>query len=500
MTERRAVLAARGVRKSFGATVALAGVDLEAGAGEVHAILGENGAGKSTLMGILRGVTRADEGSVTFEGAPYAPKSPREARGVAMVHQELSLCPHLSVAENVMLGREPATFGVIREDELRQKALAALVAAAGPSRAEKIPLGLRASELSLADCQLVEIARALADDECRVLILDEPTSSLGREEVKALFDRVLALRARGLAILYISHFLEEVVLVADYYTVLRDGQVVGSGNVGDVTIPDLVAAMAGRPLSERFARSRRLPSEAVLSCDAVAGRVSPTSATFELRSGEVFGIAGVVGAGRTELLRVLFGLDPLLRGRIVTRGARGPATPAARIAQGFGMLSEDRKGEGLALPMTVGDNLTLSSLPVVVRAAWQRAVSAEWIKTLGLRGGTADSRVENLSGGNQQKVALGRLLQQNAEILLLDQPGRGVDVGAKSEIYALIDRLAASGKAILIVSDDLGELLGTCDRIAVMHRGVLGEAMYTSDWTPETLLAAALGADGGAPS
>jgi ribose transport system ATP-binding protein len=480
--------------------VALASVDLEARRGEVHAVLGQNGAGKSTLMGILGGIESPDAGSISLEGVPFAPRTPREAqsRGVAMVHQELCLCPHLTVAENIMLGREPARFGVVDRDALVGRAAVALERAAGAARARTLALDARVGDLALADRQLVEIARALADDECRVLILDEPTSSLGRDETAVLFERIRAMRARGITVLYISHFLEEVQEIADRYTVLCDGRTVAAGAVQGVALSDLVTAMAGRPVTQLFTRSARTPGEVVLACEGVAGRVRPSSATFELRRGEVLGIAGVVGAGRTELLRVIFGLDVMAHGAIHAFGRSGAATPAERIAQGFGMLSEDRKGEGLALSLSIADNLTLSRQPPVVRAAAQRAVAARWIGELGVRARDVLQEVRDLSGGNQQKVALGRLMHQDAEILLLDQPTRGIDVAAKAEVHTLIDRLAVAGKAVVLVSDDLAELLGACDRIAVMHRGVLGPVRPASEWTEALLLEAAVGADRGA--
>ncbi|HXX68389.1 MAG TPA: sugar ABC transporter ATP-binding protein [Polyangiaceae bacterium] len=489
------LLSVRGVHKSFGPTVALGGVDLEARAGEVHAVVGENGAGKSTLMSVLGGVTTPDAGSLVLDGKGYAPRNPRDARaaGVAMVHQELSLCPHLSVAENVMLGREPTRFGLVAKDALREGASFALEAAAGPLRSRALALGGRVGDLPLADRQIIEIARAMADDRCRVLILDEPTSSLGREEVRVLFDRIRALRERGLCILYISHFIEELKVIADRFTVLRDGRTVANGNVHEVSVSELVTTMAGNAISPSLPRAIRTPGETVLACDDIAGAVRPLRASFELRRGEVFGIAGLVGAGRTDLLRVLFGLDRMARGHVSALGHVGMGSPAERIAQGFGMLSEDRKAEGLALTMSVADNLTLSKLAALV-GPWQRNVSARWVDRLGIRCRDVQEPVLNLSGGNQQKVALGRLMHQDAEILLLDQPTRGIDVAAKAEVHRLIGELAVAGRAVVLVSDDLSELLGICDRIAVMHRGILGPARPAIEWTEASLLSAAVGA------
>ncbi len=529
------LLSVRDVKKAFGATLALAGVSLDVSAGEVHAVIGENGAGKSTLMGILGGALVPDSGTIVFDDAPFAPKSPRSAhdRGVRMVHQELSLCPHLSVAENIVLGREPTRRGWIATGELRQRARLSLAATVGEARARTFPLDARVDTLPLADRQLVEIARALAGATCRLLILDEPTSSLGRAEARALFERIRALKLAGIAILYISHFLEEVIEIADRFTVLRDGRTVGNGDVRATSIPALVQQMVGRPVSQLFVRSARTRGDVALACRDVAGgrpsfwgfrpggravapggraRVAgesahsrppdepdasptrlPVHASFEVRSGEILGIAGIVGAGRTELLRVLYGLDPRSQGTVRVFGSDAPRSPAEAIAAGMGMLSEDRKGEGLLVTRSIAANLTLSSLGVLLRRSRELAAARHWVARLGIRTRDVDDPVGNLSGGNQQKVALGRLMHQRARILLLDQPGRGVDVAAKSEMYRLIDGLAVAGAAIVVVSDDLSELLGVSDRIAVMHRGVLGPARPVDDWTEASLLAEAVG-------
>jgi ribose transport system ATP-binding protein len=367
-------------------------------------------------------------------------------------------------------------------------------AVAGARRARAIPLGALVFEMSLADRQLVEIARALVDERCRVLILDEPTSSLGSEEVRVLFERIRAMTARGLCVLYVSHFLEEVKEIADRFTVLRDGRTVGTGEVQDVRVSDLVEMMTGQPASQLFRRSERSPGDTELSCQDVAGVARPTQATFELRRGEVLGIFGLVGSGRTELLRILFGLDPLAAGIVRAFGRGGAASAAARIAQGFGMLSEDRKGEGLVLGMSIADNLTLSKLGWFVRASWQKSVATRWTQRLGVRCRDVEQVARELSGGNQQKIALGRLLHQDAEIFLLDQPTRGIDRAAKVQMHKAIDELAVQGKAVLLVSDDLPELCGLSDRIAVMRRGVLGPARAASAWTEASLLSEAVGA------
>jgi len=483
------------VARAFGATKALTQVDLEADVGEVHAVIGENGAGKSTLMKILAGAITPDAGEVTLDGVPFRPRSPHEARaaGVAIVSQELALCPHLTVAENVTLGREPSRFGVVDRHGVEEIARSAL---RDVGRAE-LPLDARVGDLPIAEQQLVEIARALAG-ECRVLILDEPTSSLGREDVERLFERVRQLKARGTTVLYISHFLEEVRAIGDRFTVLRDGATSAKGRIADVSDADIVRAMAGRPASALFVRGERSRGEAILTVDDLAGTRKPSRASLVLHRGEVVGLAGLIGAGRTELLRAIFGLDAITRGTIRVKTWSGAARPAVRLAQGVGLLSEDRKAEGLALSMSIADNVTLSRLDGLgpwrfVAPSRQRAAAAKWMGELAIKARDADQAVVDLSGGNQQKVALARLLHQDIDVALLDEPTRGIDVASKEQIYRLISRLASEGKAVLLVSSYLPELLGVCDRIAVMCRGVLGEARPTSEWTEHSLLTAATG-------
>ncbi len=489
-------LAIRRVARAFGATKALVSVDLEARAGEVHAVVGENGAGKSTLMKILAGSLVPDGGTVSLDGAPYCPRDPADARraGVAIVSQELALCPHMTVAENITLGREPTRSGLLNRGARDATARAAL---AHVGRGE-LPVDARVGDLPVAEQQLVEIARALSTGECRVLILDEPTSSLGRADVERLFDRVRALRAKGATVLYISHFLEEVRAIADAFTVLRDGATSKSGRVADVTDGDIVHAMAGRPVETLFKRTPRVPGDVVLELTELAGVRKPAKASLSLRRGEVLGIAGLLGAGRTEMLRAVFGLDPVARGTVRVKAFTGPATPKERLRQGMGLLSEDRKREGLALGLSIADNVTLSRLDAFGPAGFvsskkEHAATQRWMNDLAVKAESPGQRVSDLSGGNQQKVALARLLHDDADVLLLDEPTRGIDVGSKAQIYALIDRLAVGGKAILVVSSYVPELLGACDRIAVMCRGTLGPARPASEWTEHALLEEATG-------
>ena len=480
-----------GIRKRFGATVALAGVELEVAAGEVHALVGENGAGKSTLMRILSGVHTPDAGKMELDGQPFAPRNPADARraGVVMVNQELAIAPHLTVVENIVLGAEPARGGVLRHAEARRIAAEALAELGRPA----IPLDVPAGQLSVAAQQLVEIARALALG-CRVLVLDEPTSSLSQADAEKLAALVRRLRDQGRSIVYISHFLEEVQALSDRYTVLRDGMTVATGRTSETTPAALAQAMVGRHVEDLYVRSLRTRGDVVLEVKNLAGETKPVSASLTLHRGEVLGIAGLVGAGRSELLRTIFALDPVRSGEVRLGAFVRAQTPAQCWEHGVGFLSEDRKAEGLALDLSLADNLTLPRLPWRMRPGRQLAETIDWITRLGVRCASPRQLIAELSGGNQQKIALGRLLRNGADVLLLDEPTRGVDIGAKQTIYRLIDELATSGKAVLMVSSYLPELLGTCDRVAVMCRGVLGPARPVEEWTEHSIMLAATGA------
>src|SRR5688572_11677400 len=388
-----------GVRKTFGATKALSGVDLAVSGGEVLALVGENGAGKSTLMKVLSGAHQPDEGRMWLDGKPYAPRNPLDARrsGVAMIYQELSLAPDLSVMENILLGMEPTRGPVVKWAEVRERAGAAL-AQLGRS---DIPLDIPVSELSIASQQMVEIARAVAIG-CRVLVLDEPTSSLTRPDIRHLFDLVKRLRAQGLAIVYISHFLEEVKEISDRFTVLRDGKSVGGGVTKDATPEQIIALMVGRDVEDLYPRSLRRPGDVVLDVNDLAARGKPRHASLQLRRGEVMGIAGLIGAGRTELLRAVFGLRSVKQGNVRVAAYSGNTSPRNRWRQGMGMVSEDRKAEGLALNLTIADNITLSKLGFFVSPGKQNKASNNWIGKLAVRCRSPVQPVGALSGGNQQ--------------------------------------------------------------------------------------------------
>ncbi len=488
-----------GLDKSFGATRALSGVSLTVHAGEVHALLGENGAGKSTLLKILAGAQAPDAGQLELAGERYSPNSPQHAQalGVAFVSQEPALCPDLSVAENILLGALPGRFGIVDRRERTLRASAALEQVL-PKGAPLPDLNRRAGDLGQGDRQLLCLARALAQKECRLLILDEPTSTLNSSETARLFEVIRELAKRGIAILYVSHFLEEVERIADRYTVLRDGAFVTSGKIAETTRSELVQRMAGRQIAELFPRSARAPGDVVLELTELAGQKLPLSATITLRRGEVLGIAGLLGSGRSELLRAIFGLDAVKRGSLKVKTVLGPASPARRLAQGVGLLSEDRKGEGLAESLTIADNITLSRLDALGRWGFvsprrRASVARAYIEQLGIRAQGPEQLARDLSGGNQQKVCFARLLQHGVDVLLLDEPTRGVDVRSRADLYRIIDDLAARGSAILMVSSYVPELLGVCDRIAVMVRGQLGPVRPASELSEHDVLLEATG-------
>lgn len=505
MTTPEARLSARSIEKSYGATRALGGVDFEVQAGEVHALLGGNGAGKSTFVSILAGAVTPDGGSLVLKGKPYRPRNPAEARqaGVCLVHQERALCPHMTVEENIVLGSEPAQYGVVSRARMREKTQRALEAIdPGGTKKNRLRPDSRVADLAPGDQQIVEIARAIADERCRLLLLDEPTSSLGADDVDALFRVVDHLRHTGMAIVYISHHLAEIRRIADRFTVIRDGRAAGSGRVADARMEDIVEMMAGRRVEDLYPRSARQPKDVVLEVRDLAGSLLPVQASLELRRGEVLGVTGLVGSGRTELLRAIFGLDAVRRGTVRVASFTGHASPAMRLRQGMGLLSEDRGGEGLALGLSVMENLTLSRLEGLgprgfVLPSRMREVAQSFVERLGIVTSGPETRVGALSGGNQQKVALARLLYHDVDVFLLDEPTRGVDVGSRAAIYQIIDRLALEGKAVLVVSSSVEELLGISDRIAVMHKGRLGAAKPVGSLDEQAILLEQSGVDAG---
>lgn len=500
------LLALRGLRKAFGAVQALDGASLEVVPGEIHALVGENGAGKSTLLNLLGGAFAPDAGDMILDGRPYRPSSPAAARaaGIALIHQELALAPHLSVEANIVLGMERIRFGmqgsvfsVARAETGRVRAILAELGHGGLDPAARV------GSLGVAERQIVEIARALFQD-ARLILLDEPTSSLPRRDTERLFEVLRSLRDRGHSLVYISHFLEEVAALSDRITVLRDGRTAAAGLPASAPQGEILRAMVGRPVTEVFP-SRRGPSGPAPAVPAgglrvrgLAVRPGSPALDLDLRPGQILGLAGLVGSGRSSLLRSLAGLGRPAGGTVET--PKGPAEavrldPARARALGLGLVCEDRKEEGLALPLSIRANATLSSLR---RFASRLGIldlprEAEAVRTLAadlrLRHSHIDQPVGTLSGGNQQKVALGRLLLDEADIWLLDEPTRGVDVGAKAEIYRLAAQWAERGKIILWAGSYLPELFGISDSLAVMHRGRMSPVRPIREWTEESVMA-----------
>lgn len=480
------------ITKSFGPVKALKGVNLEVARGEIHALIGENGAGKSTLMKILSGAERPDAGTITFNGKPYAPQSPAEGRlsGIAMIYQELTLAPHLSVEENVTLGLERSRFGFNVSQKQKVKEALALLGQ------ENLSPSARVSDLSIARQQLVEIARALVLD-AEVVIMDEPTSSLTAADTRALFEVIGRLKAKGIAVIYISHFLEEVQAICDRYTVLRDGETVGKGTMAEATVAHLIAQMVGRSLDDMYPRIPHAIGEPVLEVSELSGTALPRQTSFTLHRGEILGISGLVGAGRTETIRCLFGLDQVKHGRVKVTGKphlqAEYLTPRTALDYGLDLLSENRKEEGLAVNLPIYTNITLSALRRLSKGGWvnltaERGHADRWRRDLNIKCHDVGQAASALSGGNQQKIAIARLLHQDGDVFFLDEPTRGIDVGSKAEIYRLIGQLAAQGKAIVVISSYLPELLGICDTLAVMYRGQLSPVKPIREWTDHSIM------------
>ena len=490
-----------GIRKAFGPTIALDGVNLELRPGEVHALIGENGAGKSTLMNVVAGALKPDEGRMEINGRAYAPTNPLDARtqGIALIHQELSLCPHLSVAENVLMGLESSHFGWLDRDQLSSRTSEVL----RTFHHADIRPDKRVGDLPVAARQIVEISRALAA-RARIILMDEPTSSLQRDDVANLFQLIRRLSAEGISVIYISHFLEEVRQIADRFTVLRDGHSVATGDIATTSDDELIAKMVGRAQQNLFPdrQDKNAIHETILEVRNLAAPPLLKDASFALRRGEILGIAGLMGSGRTPLLRAIFGLEPPQSGTISVNQkalARGRSTPAMRLVEGVGYLSEDRKGDGLTLNQTLADNVTVTKFATCSRWGWldlsaQRKQAERLVNALKIKTRSVQQHVGSLSGGNQQKVAIARLLHQDADVLLLDEPTRGIDIGSKAQVYETIAACAEQNKAVLMVSSYLPELFGMCDRLAVMSRGRLSEVRPIDHWTPESVLAEAVGA------
>ncbi|HEY8374506.1 MAG TPA: sugar ABC transporter ATP-binding protein [Pseudonocardiaceae bacterium] len=472
-----ALLRVEGATKRFTGALALDGVDFELRAGEVHVLLGENGAGKSTLVKALAGVHQLDAGRILLHGRQVGIGSPHQARdlGIAVIHQELALVPELTVAENLFLGRQPRRFGLVDRRRMYREAadvLARVGLHVDPAR--------RVGELGIAYQQMIEIARAL-DQNAQVLILDEPTATLTGSETDRLLQIMGELREHGVGLVFITHHLDEIRRVADRITVLRDGRSVGV-LPGGASEDEMVRLMVGRSIDEQYPRRRTEPGEVLLRVRGLTRHGVFRDVSFEVRAGEVLGVAGLVGAGRTEVMRAIFGVDPYDSGTVEIAGRRVPGGDVRAVMRaGLGLVPEDRKGQGLVLTSGVGENLGLVTLRRATTAGWvdrrgQARRAAEMANRLRVKHARLDQPVRELSGGNQQKVAIGKWLLADPAVLILDEPTRGVDVGAKVEIYELINQMTAAGRAVVLVSSDLPEVIGMSDRIVVMAAGrVAGE-------------------------
>jgi len=487
----------RHVCKHFPGVRALHNVNLSVACGEVVALLGENGAGKSTLMKILAGILPPDSGQLFLDGRPLHLDSVRTAVacGIALIHQELNLADNLDVGANIFLGREPHRLGVLRRRAIRRESAAVL-------RMVGLDIfpGTRVSQLPIGKQQLVEIAKALSVN-ARLLIMDEPTSSLSAQETRTLFQVVRDLRARGVSVIYISHRLGEIRELADRVVVLRDGENAGELQRGEIEHQRMVRLMVGREISQFYAHRPHVAGEPVLEAAELVVPSQPGNPlSFQVHSGEIVGLAGLVGAGRTELLRVLSGIVPAASGqlRVAGRTVRF-RNPADAIRAGVVLVPEDRKQEGLIVDMTIQQNLSLAGLsrhcigPGILNHRHERELAGEMIRRLRIRTPSANQSVRHLSGGNQQKVVLGKWLSMQPRVLLLDEPTRGIDVGAKEEIYELMEALAASGVAILFVSSELEEIMGMSDRVLVLHQGRLSGQLARAELSEQAIMSLATG-------
>lgn len=492
------LLSMQHTNKSFPGVRALNDVTLQVRAGEVHALVGENGAGKSTLMKILSGALPKDSGKILLDGREVSIQNPGDALtlGIAMIFQELNLVPYLDVGQNIFLGREPTRSGGRIDwpalyDRARERLQ--LIGIEIDPRA-------KVGDLSIAQQQMVEIGKALSR-QSRLIVMDEPTSSLTEHETDRLFELIRSLKSQGVTIIYISHRLEEVFVIADRVTVLRDGQWIGTHDIGEVTQAELVHMMVGRDIAEVFAKEAAARQNVALEVKNLSNANFLHAINLQLYRGEILGVAGLVGSGRTTLARTLFGAEPIESGEIWLDGQRVTIhSPQAAIRHGIGLVPEDRKDQALFLNMAVSDNIVMSDLPELSRGGLidfsrVRSVAQDSVEKLDIRTPSLRQRTRNLSGGNQQKIAIARWLALQPRVLILDEPTRGIDVGAKAEIHALMSRLAKQGMGILMISSELPEILGVSDRIIVMHEGRIAAEFARGEATQEAIMLAATGAN-----
>jgi len=492
----KTLLKASGINKSFPGVQALSDVDFDLREGEVHALVGENGAGKSTLARIIAGVETADSGRMSLDGQPYRPsgRANAEADGVRVVMQELHLVANLTVAENIFIEKLPSRFGFVDYEKLNRAAREIM---------KKVGLGavepwVAVRHLGVGQQQMVEIAAGLSR-HCRILVLDEPTASLTDNEIELLFTQIKKLKNGGVGIIYISHRIEEVIHIADRVTVLRDGKVIATRSTSELGLNDIIRMMVGRDLEHEQLRHAGEAGEVALSVVGLTLGDKVKDVTFEVRRGEIFGFAGLMGSGRTETMRAVFGADRADSGKIYLGGGREPVKirkPRDAVRNGIALLTEDRKEQGLLLRLAVRANISLVRLCDVSRFGWintsrERSVAGEYVDALSVRCSSTEQTVGELSGGNQQKVVIAKWLYRDSAVLIFDEPTRGIDVGAKFEIYRMLAELAEKGKAVIVISSDLKELMAICDRIAVMSAGRLVATFGRDEWSEEKIMAAA---------
>jgi len=492
------VLKMEGISKRFPGVQALDNVMLSVQPGEIHGLLGENGAGKSTLMKILSGVYTRDSGHIYLDGKPIEPSNPHHAQmlGITIIYQELNLMPNLTVAENVFIGREPNRGTFVRWGALRQQTRDLM-----SNLGVNVAPGVTVRNLSVAEQQMVEIARALSV-KSRVIIMDEPTSSLTENEVEHLFSIMRGLKAQGMGVIFISHRMDEIFKICDRFTVLRDGQYVGTKDITSATVDDIIRMMVGRPVSEFFHKEAARLGDVALEVRNLSKEKDPnnpnavglSNISFNVRAGEIVGLAGLVGSGRTDLARCIFGVDRRTSGEIFINGNRVAVhSPQDAIRAGMGFVPEDRKQQALFLAMSVQDNVKMASFGDVARSGFisgraQVRHVQDYVKSLSIRLARLDQQVLDLSGGNQQKVVIARWLALKPRILIVDEPTRGIDVGAKAEVHALMSQLAREGVAILMISSELPEVMGMADRLLVMREGRMVGEVSRAEATPEKMM------------
>jgi ribose transport system ATP-binding protein len=484
------------IYKAFGTNQVLTGVDFELKGGEVHALMGENGAGKSTMMNVLTGLHSRDQGTITIDGKETYFNNPKEAEkyGVTFIHQELNIWPEMTVLENMFIGKELRnSFGLLKTAEMKALAKQQF------NRLEvSIPLDKVAGSCSVGEQQMIEIAKALLTD-AKVIIMDEPTAALTEKEIRKLFEVIASLKKEGVSMVYISHRMEEIFTICDRITVMRDGKTVDTKPIPETNFDEVVKKMVGRELTDRFPKREATPGETVLQVKGLTNKKSFHDISFSVRAGEIVGVSGLMGAGRTEIMRGIFGLDSIDRGEVLLNGKKvSIKSPSQAVKLGIGFITEDRKDEGLVLDFSIKENI---ALPILSSFAPKGVINEKseadfvhmLIKRLTVKTESAETRVGDLSGGNQQKVVIAKWIGISPKVLILDEPTRGVDVGAKREIYQLMNELTDRGVAIIMVSSELPEVLGMSDRILVVHEGKITGELKKEEATQEKIMTLATG-------